>query len=216
MLRSVTTDSSSKLQQINEKIKGECEELTTRKERLTKEKEELDDKINNLTKDYNHEKKEREQLEKAVEHKNNEIGLNLSSLRKKLQSYVWEDMNAWNALLEIKTDIYPEDFHHLKMGEIIDLPYVDQIGNLNSDLEIENARLVELQLERQREQAKDLEMDDDILNSPKKDETKKEEPKKDDTKKDDTKKDKPKKDKTKKDETKKDKDKTKKKKKEDE
>jgi len=57
MLKSVTSDSSNKLGMINDKIKGECADLTQKKERLHKEKEELDEKITTLTHEYHSEKK---------------------------------------------------------------------------------------------------------------------------------------------------------------
>jgi len=119
----------------------------------------LDEKISNLTNEYNTEKKERESLEQRVEQQNNEVGLSLCSLRRKLQSYVWEDMNAWNVLLEIKTDISPEDFHEHKLREILDLTFLDQVKDLDSELEKENQRLVDLQVEREKESARPEEVE---------------------------------------------------------
>jgi len=151
LLRNVSSDSSAKLQQTNEKIRGECEELAARKDRLIKEREDLDEKINTLTKSYNQEKKEREKLEDAVAQQQNDTGLNLSNLRKKLQSYVWEDLNIWNVLLEIRTDVHPEDFHAEKMDELKDHAFVDQIKVLDQELQIEIDRLNDLQAERAKE-----------------------------------------------------------------
>jgi len=155
MLRSVTSDSSNKLAMINEKIKGECGELTDKKERLHKEKEELDEKINSLNNEYHSEKKEREKLEHAVSQQQNESGLNLYHLRKKLQSYVWDDMYAWNVLLDIKTDFSLEDLHSEKLDEIKDMKFIDQVSKIESEIVAENIRLVELKEEREKEKHSD-------------------------------------------------------------
>jgi len=125
-----------------------------KKDNLHKDKEELTEKMSTLNKEYNNEKGEREKLEETVAKQQNESGLNLSSLRKKLQSYVWDDMYAWNVLLEIKTDIAPEDFHKQKIDEVINHSFVDQIKSISAEVEKENARLVDLHAERVRESAR--------------------------------------------------------------
>jgi len=168
MLQNVTSESTSKLAEINEKIKGECEDLSKKKETLHKEKEVLTEKMSTLNKEYNHEKGEREKLEESVARQQNESGLNLSNLRKKLQSYVWEDMNIWNVLLEIKTGIAPEDFHHQKIDEIKNHSFVDQIKEISAEIEKENTRLVELHAERVRESARSEENSDDGVEAIKK------------------------------------------------
>jgi len=155
MLKSVSSDSSNKLGMINDKIKGECSDLTQKKERLHKEKEELDEKISTLSNEYHSEKKEREKLENTVSQLQNESGLNLYNLRKKLQSYVWDDMYAWNVLLDIKTDFSLEDLHEEKLQEIRDLQFVEQVQKIDSDIAVENIRLVELKEEREKEKHSD-------------------------------------------------------------
>jgi len=157
MLKSVSSDSSNKLQMINEKIKGECTDLNDKKkERLHKEKEELDEKIEALTSDYHAEKIEREKLESTISQQQNDSGLNLYHLRKKLQSYVWDDMYAWNVLLDIKTDFSLEDLHEEKLNEIRDLPFANSVSKIESEIAVENARIVELKEEREKEKHSDM------------------------------------------------------------
>jgi len=121
------------------------------KDKLKSDKEALEDKVNALTKHYDSEKKEREKLEEAIQRQQNETGLNLVTLRKRLQSYVWEDMYIWKVLLDMKVDFELEDFHREKLSEIADHEFSAQVDKIDGDIKLENNRLIELAAERQRE-----------------------------------------------------------------
>jgi len=151
MLQSVSTDSTSKLKSNNEKIKNENEELMKGLDRLKGEVQVLEEKLNSLHKNFNEEKKEREKLEGQIQKIQNETGLNLATLRKRLQAYVWEDMYVWKVLLDMKVDFSLEDFHAEKLNEIGDLDFEGQIDKIKGQILEENARLVELAAERVRE-----------------------------------------------------------------
>jgi len=171
MLKSVSSDSTSKLQQTNEKLKNECDELVKNREKLKKQKEEMEEKLNSLNKNYNNEKKEREQLEESIAKLQNDTGLNLVSLRRKLQQYVWDDMFSWNVLLDIKTELSLQDFHFEKMNKISELPFKKQVEDIDSQIQDENNRLVQLQNERNKEKENihdDVDDDDEVEIKPEK------------------------------------------------
>jgi hypothetical protein len=106
-------------------------------------------------------------MEGDVENMQKESGTSLHNLRKKLQSYVWEDMYSWKVLLDIKTDFHLEELHAEKYQGILDLDFVSQIRKIDSEIQAETQRLVDLQNERTaknvaREQTSDDSSDVDI------------------------------------------------------
>jgi len=60
-------------------------------------------------------------------------------------------MYIWKVLLDMKVDFELEEFHSEKLNEIADHEFSTQVDKIDGDIKLENARLVELAAERQRE-----------------------------------------------------------------
>jgi len=84
MLQFASSDSTTRLQQINEKIKNERDDLMKNKIRLKNDKEEVGEKLSTLSKNYGNEKKDRENLEEVLAKQQSETGSSLANLRKKV------------------------------------------------------------------------------------------------------------------------------------